>query len=137
MAKDKDKKKGKNGGGKIPKRVAGVKVPKGVRKAGKSALKLAERPVVAEAVAAALLAAAAALRDGGGAKKATKGAGGSAGEAAGAAGKQVSLLGDALRSIAIDVARRTVEAWEESGKKAGKEAGKEPGKGGGGSRQGG
>ena len=40
---------------KIPKRIAGVKVSKAVRKAGKSAIRLAESPAVSETVAAALL----------------------------------------------------------------------------------
>ncbi|MBV9930374.1 MAG: hypothetical protein JO013_05470 [Alphaproteobacteria bacterium] len=123
MGKKKDKRaKGDKGA----KEIAGVKVPKGLRKAGKAARKLAEQPVVSEAVAAALLAAAAALRDPPATKKGAKAAGDAAGEAAAGAGKQASVLGDALKSIAIDVARRTVEAWSESAKP--------PKKGGGGGR---
>jgi hypothetical protein len=93
---------------KIPKRIAGVKVSKAVRQAGKSALKLAEQPIVSETVAAALLAAAAALRD----PPATKRAAGVAADAAGEAGQEAIRLGDSLRRFAIETARRTLESWE-------------------------
>ncbi len=91
---------------KIPKRIAGVKVSKAVRQAGKNALKLAEQPAVSETVAAALLAAAAALRD----SPATK-------KAAGKAGKDSAGLGDSLRKMALDMARRTLDAWESADSK--------------------
>ena len=108
MAKgDKKAKKGKDKV-KIPKRIAGVKVSKAVRQAGKSALKLAEQPAVSETVAAALLAAAAALRD----PPATRRAAGAAADAAGEAGQDAIRLGDSLRRMAIDMARRTLDAWE-------------------------
>ena len=93
---------------KLPKRIGGLKVPKAVRQAGKSALKLAEQPAVSEAVAAALLAAAAALRD----PPATRRAAGAAAGAAGEAGQEAIKLGDSLRRMAIDMARRTLDAWE-------------------------
>jgi hypothetical protein len=93
---------------KIPKRIAGVKVSKAVRVAGKKALKLAEQPAVSETVAAALLAAAAALRD----PPATKRAAGAAADAAGRVGQDAIGLGDSLRKLAIDTARRTLDAWE-------------------------
>lgn len=93
---------------KVPKRIAGVKVSKAVRQAGKTALKLAEQPVVSETVAAALLAAAAALRD----PPATKRAAGAAADAAGEAGQEAIRLSDSLRQFAIETARRTLEAWE-------------------------
>lgn len=51
---------------KIPKQVAGVKVPKKIRKKGDKLIAAAEQhPILAELAASALLAAAAALRDGG------------------------------------------------------------------------
>lgn len=110
MAKgDKKAKKGKDKV-KVPKRVGGIKIPKAVREAGKSALKLAETPAVSETVAAALLAAAAALRD----PPATKRAAGAAADAAGEAGQDAIRLGDSLRKMAIDMARRTLDAWESS-----------------------
>ena len=93
---------------KIPKRIAGVKVSKAVRKAGKSALKLAEKPAVSETVAAALLAAAAALRD----PPTTKRGARAAADAAGEAGQEAIRLGDSLRRLALDMARRTLDAWE-------------------------
>lgn len=101
-------KKAKKDKVKIPKRIAGVKVSKAVRQAGKTALKLAEQPVVSETVAAALLAAAAALRD----PPATKRAAGAAAGAAGEAGQDAIRLSDSLRRLAIETARRTLEAWE-------------------------
>lgn len=108
MAKgDKKAKKGKDKV-KIPKRITGVKVPKAVRQAGNAALKLAEQPAVSETVAAALLAAAATLRDPPAARRAPGAASGPAGEA----GKEAIRLGDSLRKMAIDMARRTLDAWE-------------------------
>ena len=103
-----DGKKDKKDKIKIPKRIAGVKVSKAVRKAGKSALKLAESPAVSETVAAALLAAAAALRD----PPATKRGAKAATDAAGEAGQEAIRLGDSLRRLALDMARRTLDAWE-------------------------
>ena len=103
-----DGKKGKKDKIKIPKRIVGVKVSKAVRKAGKSALKLAEKPAVSETVAAALLAAAAALRDPPAAKRGAAAAAGAAGEA----GEEAIRLGDSLRRLALDMARRTLDAWE-------------------------
>jgi hypothetical protein len=108
MAKgDKKAKKGKDKV-KIPKRIAGVKVSKAVRDAGKRALKIAEQPAVSETVAAALLAAASALRDPPSSRRAAGAAAGKAGEA----GKDAIGLGDSLRKMAIDMARRTLDAWE-------------------------
>jgi urease accessory protein UreF len=107
MAKS-DGKKAKKDKVRIPKRIAGVKVSKAVRQAGKTALKLAETPAVSETVAAALLAAAAALRD----PPATKRAAGAAATKAGEAGQEAIRLGDSLRRMAIDMARRTIDAWE-------------------------
>jgi urease accessory protein UreF len=105
-----DGKKGKKDKVKIPKRIAGVKVSKAVRQAGKTALRLAETPAVSETVAAALLAAAAALRD----PPATKRAARAAADTAGEAGQDAIRLGDSLRKMAIDMARRTLDAWEEA-----------------------
>ena len=120
-----DGKKGKKDKIKIPKRIAGVKVSKAVRKAGKSALKLAETPAVSETVAAALLAAAAALRDPPAAKRGAKAAADSAGEA----GQEAIRLGDSLRRLALDMARRTLDAWEAAEAKPGGEEGHKVGKG--------
>src|SRR4051812_8436465 len=101
-----DGKKAKKDKIKIPKRIAGVKVSKAVRQAGKSALKLAESPAVSETVAAALLAAAAALRDPPATKRAASAAAGKAGEA----GQDAIRLGDSPRKMALGMARRTPHA---------------------------
>jgi hypothetical protein len=110
---------------KLPKRIGGVKVPKAVREAGKTALKLAEQPAVSETVAAALLAAAAALRD----PPATRRAAGAAAGAAGEAGREAIGLGDSLRKMAIDMARRTLDAWEAADSKPSEAAEGEKGNG--------
>ncbi|HYI39262.1 MAG TPA: hypothetical protein VE053_02980 [Allosphingosinicella sp.] len=110
---------------KIPKRVTGVKIPKAVRQAGNAALKLAEQPAVSETVAAALLAAAAALRD----PPATKRAAGAAAGAAGEAGRDAIKLGDSLRKMAIDMARRTLDAWESGDPKPRGDGGGDSGEG--------
>lgn len=126
MAKgDKGKKKGKDKI-KVPKRIAGVKVSKAVRQAGKSALKFAEQPAVSETVAAALLAAAAALRDPPATRRAAKAAADSAGEA----GQDAIRLGDSLRKLAIDMARRTLDAWEAADSKPAGTGGGDDGKAG-------
>lgn len=114
-----DGKKGKKDKVKIPKRIAGVKVAKVVRKAGKTALKLAEQPAVSETVAAALLAAAAALKD----PPATKRAAAAAAASGGEAGQEAIRLGDSLRRMAIDMARRTLDAWEAADSKGRGEGG--------------
>ena len=121
MGKKKDKKARREG--KPAKDAGGAKVPKGLRKAGKAALKLAGQPVVSEAVAAALLAAAAALRDPRAMKKAATAAGDKAAEAGAAVERQGSVLGDALKAVALDVAKRTMTAWEEGGRNRAKDRG--------------
>jgi hypothetical protein len=110
MGKGKDKAKGKKEKG-DRKGEAGVRIPKPLRKAGKEALKLAREPAVAEIVAAALLSAAAALRS----DKATAGAAKGADAAADAAaegGRKAARIGDSLRVLAIDLARRTLDNWQ-------------------------
>lgn len=100
--KDKDKKD------KAKKADKGVRIPKPLRKAGKEALKLAKEPAVAEIVAAALLSAAAALRS----DKEVAKAGKQGAEAAADAGRQASKIGDSLRTLALDLARRTLDNWQ-------------------------
>ena len=65
---------------------------------------------MSETVAAALLAAAAALRDPPATRRKAAAAAGSAGEA----GQEAIRLGDSLRRMALDMARRTLDAWEEA-----------------------
>lgn len=104
MAKDGKKKSGKKGNP-IPKEIAGIKVPKELRKAGRKAVELVQDPVVSEVVAAALLSAAAALRAGTG----DKGQAAPAAKAAQVAKREASAVGDAVKQIAADFARRTIE----------------------------
>lgn len=120
----KDKKKDK--AGKAEKAVSGLKLSKQLRKATSIAADLAREPVVSEVVAAALLSAAAALRDNKKAGRAAAAAGGQVAEGAAEAGKQAGKVGEALRDLAIDLARRTLDNWERpagGGKGGGKASG--------------
>jgi len=101
-------KKDKKTGATLPKEVAGVKMPKKLRKATEKAIDLAREPVVAELVAAALLSAAAALR---GDKAAARAAKDGIAAAAGA-GRKTVKLGDSLRSLAIELAEHTLQSWD-------------------------
>ena len=124
MAKsEKSKKKAKSAGGdeikvkiKVPKEVGGVKVPKQLRKAGKQALKLAQQPAVSEVVAGALLAAAAALRAPPGEKGLAAAAANGAVDAARKTRTDTGLVGKALKAMALDMARRTIDGIEETRK---------------------
>jgi urease accessory protein UreF len=107
----KDRKKEKKAG-KAAQEGKAVKLPKQLRKAGSLAMDLARQPVVSEVVAAALLSAAAALRADKKAVRAAGAAGAEAADAASEAGKQASKMGDALRELAIDLARKTLDNWE-------------------------
>lgn len=109
------------------KAVGGIKLPKKLRKAGSLAMDLAREPVVSEIVAGALLSAAAALRDNKRGLRAASAAGEEAIAAAGEAGKQATKMGDALRELAIDLARRTLDNWDRPGGGGGKS--KAPGAG--------
>ena len=134
MAKGKDKKdKAKKGGKKDPakKNEGALHIPKPLRKAGKEALKLAREPVVSEVVAAALLSAAAALRDNKAAAKAGRKGAEAAADAAAEAGHEASKIGDALRGLALDLARRTLESWDRPAAARGASAGRKKGTGGG------
>jgi hypothetical protein len=83
-------------------------MPKKLRKANEKAIDLAREPVVAELVAAALLSAAAALRgDEAAARKAQDGI-----AAAADAGRRTVKLGDSLRSLAVELAERTLQSWD-------------------------
>ncbi|HEY0148389.1 MAG TPA: hypothetical protein VGB70_05235 [Allosphingosinicella sp.] len=113
MAKDgKNKKKG--GKARIPKEIGGVKVPKKLRKLGGKAVKAASDPVVSEVVAGALLAAAAALREGKD-PKAALGAGFKGGVATAKSGarQEAGRLSDALKGLALDIAKKTFESIKE------------------------
>jgi hypothetical protein len=102
MAKDKNKEK----------KAGGVKLPKKLRKIGKKAMKLADNPVVSEVVAAALLSAAAALRENDGARRKAVKAGTVALDAAERLSRDSGKIGDSLRKLALDLARRTLDGWD-------------------------
>jgi hypothetical protein len=99
-----DKNKDKKGGG--------VKIPKKLRQIGKKAMKLADSPVVSEVVAAALLSAAAALRENDGARRKAVKAGNVALDAVEGISKDSGKVGDSLRKLALDLARRTLDSWD-------------------------
>ncbi len=80
----------------IPKRIAGVKVPKRLRRALGPLAAAANRPLVSEAIAAALIAGATALVDKKGARAAIKAAGLGAGVAAVKASKGTNRIALAL-----------------------------------------
>jgi hypothetical protein len=101
----KDKKKKRDG-----KKDKAAKLNKAVKKASRKAARIAANPLVAEVVAATLLAAAAAIRNPRKAREIALSAGDELGNAArGAAGQ-----GNAFWKLAMDVARRSVDALGES-----------------------
>jgi hypothetical protein len=116
VAKDGKGKKDKSKKNKVPKQVAGVKVPKKLRKLGNQAVKAVNDPAVSEVVAGALLAAAAALREGkdpksvvGAAMKSgVKGVTGGAGLSGG------TRLSDGLKLLALDFARRALDGMQDA-----------------------
>ena len=107
---------------KIPKRIAGVKVPKKVRKKARRAIKRTGSPIVKELAAAALAAAAQAAADNSLARKrqsGSSGTGAGGGEHRGHRGPSVRVklehnkLGDSIRAAALDGIRRFLEGLEE------------------------
>jgi hypothetical protein len=106
---------------KIPKKVAGVKLPKKVRKRAKKALKMGASPVVREIAAAAIGAATA--------KAAGSGSGSNGG---GRAKARIHFdggeIGEAFRSAAVAGLQRFLEGFEEGlrGLKDADEGGKKP-----------
>src|SRR5690349_1058921 len=94
---------------KIPKRVAGVKVPKKVRKQAKKALKLTASPAVRDLALSGLTLAAQSLVD-----KANREARPGAGAAAGARAKPDALdLGAVIHAAVAEGARRFLEGFDE------------------------
>ena len=113
MAKDKKKSKDKKG-----KKAKPIKVEKKIRKVTEKAAKLAANPIVAEIASAALLAAAAAVRNPDKAKSVAK----AAGDELSAAAKSATKQGSAFWQLAIDIARRSVDALADEGKSKGKKS---------------
>ncbi len=98
-------------GAKIPKEVAGVKIPKGLRKAGKAASEFAQQPAVGEFVAAALTAAAASLVA---QSKAGKAVRRETADAASEGVKEASAIGAAVKRALLDAARELLDSMEDS-----------------------
>jgi hypothetical protein len=129
------KKKGRKGEkDKLPKKIAGVKVPKELRKSGSGIAKLAQEPLVRELALAALAAGLAARKD---ARRAAKKAAREAGDApdgAGAGATETSVEGAgwvkaALGAAAIEAGKIVVDALEDAAARS-KKAGGTDGKGG-------
>jgi hypothetical protein len=97
---------------KIPKRIAGVKVPKDLRKGGESLLALVNQPLAREIAVAAAIAAVAASKD---ARKAAKKAREEAGDVAEEAADKVDWVGPAVTAAAAEVGRRLVDAYRGKG----------------------
>jgi hypothetical protein len=111
---------------KIPREVAGVKVPKGLRKEAKRALKLADSAAVRELAVSGLAIAAQALLDKAQSQRAATRA--AAAEAVDQGRRQATAalkanldalhLGDVLRAAAMEGARRFLEGFEEGQREA-------------------
>lgn len=98
------------GKAKLPKKVAGVKIPKKLRKAGGAARDLLDKPVVSEMVAAAMMAAAASLADSRSGRKARA----EVGDAASEAMKQGAAIGDTVKRALLDAAHGLLDSVDEA-----------------------
>jgi hypothetical protein len=107
MAKKKAKKAGDD---KLPKKIAGVKVPKELRKAGDQLAKLIQEPLAREIALAALAAGLAARKD---VRKAAKQAALEAGDAAEDVAQSTGWVSAALGAAALEAGRRVLVALEE------------------------
>lgn len=94
---------------KLPKTIAGVKVPKELRDAGGMIFKMARDPAAREVALAAVTAALAARKDN---RKAARNVVSETGEAAGKAAKATSWLGPALTAAAVEAGRLLLDAYE-------------------------
>lgn len=106
---------------KIPKEVAGVKVPKGLRKEAKRALQLADSAAVRELAVSGLAIAAQAFLDKAQSKRAaaaTVDQGRRQATAALKANLDALHLGDVLRAAAVEGARRFLEGFDEGQREA-------------------
>jgi hypothetical protein len=97
---------------KVPKKVAGIKVPRELRAKLQPVLKAAEHPVVADLIAAGIAAASAAIANTKMARDFARKAGDEAVDAADSTAKQARRTGDMVKSIAIDFARHFIDAYE-------------------------
>ncbi|MDP8914049.1 MAG: hypothetical protein M3N39_10795 [Pseudomonadota bacterium] len=103
------KKNKKNKTSKLPKRIAGVKVPKELRDAGGMLAKLARDPAAREVALAALTAALAARKD---ARAVARKTLAETGEAAGSAGRAAGWVGPALTAAAVEAGRLLLQAYD-------------------------
>ena len=110
------KKNKKNKTGKLPKRIAGVKVPKELRDAGGMLGRLARDPAAREVALAALTAALAARKE---SRTIARKAVAETGEAAGKAGRAASWVGPAFTAAAVEAGRLLLEAYDSGGGRGG------------------
>lgn len=107
---------------KIPKRIAGVKIPKQARKTANKAIRMGASPMVRELAVAAI----------GAAGKARGEARHVQGEEHGSGRREIQLdaarIGDAFRAAAIDGLRRFLEGFEEGLRKLDEQAAAEDGR---------
>ena len=102
---DKKKKQDK----KVPKTIAGVRVPKELRKAGHMVLDLAESPLAREIVAASFMAAVTAVASSRQGRQAIAGAADEAGDAADEASRKANLVKVALTAAGSEAGRRLLD----------------------------
>lgn len=94
---------------KVPKTIAGVRVPKELRKAGHMVLDLAESPLAREIVAASFMAAVTAVAGSRQGRQAIAGAADDAGDAAGEATRKANLVKVALVAAGSEAGRRLLD----------------------------
>jgi len=109
------KKSKKDKKSKLPKKIAGVKVPKELRNAGGLLFQIARDANARDVALAALTAALAARKD---SRKAARNAVGETGETVAKAGKVTALLGPALTAAAVEAGRLLLDNYDKGGKKA-------------------
>ncbi|HWH17269.1 MAG TPA: hypothetical protein VNT77_02895 [Allosphingosinicella sp.] len=102
MAKDKQ--------AKLPKKIAGVKVPKELRKVGNAARSLAKQPVISELVAAALTAAAASLTA---QNKAARSVRRTAEDLTSETVRETAAIGATVKRALLDAARDLIDSLDE------------------------
>ena len=100
---------------KLPKTIAGVKVPKELRDAGGMIARLARDPAAREVALAALTAALAARKD---TRKLARDAVAETGESMRKTGKATSWMGPALTAAAVEAGRLMLDAYERGGKES-------------------
>lgn len=102
--------KKKNGADKkVPKTIAGVRVPKELRKAGHMVLDLAESPLAREIVAASFMAAVTAVASSRQGRAAVAGAADEAGDAAADAARKANIVKVALAAAGSEAGRRLLD----------------------------